>query len=555
MNRLQSNFFYFVLFTVILDFSFGLNNFSLHFFSITSSSLTLTSSGFNKFKILQDQSNIKVTSSPESGMMIFINGKSTGKTTPSTIELLTPGDYSVLLTGQWYKAQEKKVTVNAGETVDVDFEMVQNYAEITINTNFDGAIYVDGIRKGTTTWTGRVQEGNRSFSVDKEGMISREHKALITRGKGMQIDLMMKLKTGGLVIETEPAGAMIDIGGRMYGLTPTTITELLPGEYNVVLSKPGYTGITKRVKIVDDQSTTLEVRLYKGKEIIINTEPSGAQVYIGDSLLGVTPLKALMDFGESIVKITKGDFSTVETIVVNPSGQSAFNIKLKETNDPFESQMVFVKGGTFTMGDTFGDGKKEEKPTHTVTVKDFYISKNEITQNQWENLMGSNPSHFAGCGNCPVERVNWDEVQEFIVKLNLLTGKKYRLPTEAEWEYAARGGSLSKGYRYSGSNNINNVAWYTVNSSNKTQPVGQFPPNELGLYDMSGNVWEWCNDWMANYSSKSESNPQGPETGELRVVRGGSWFGYIGGNRVSARGADDPANGRSYLGFRLALTP
>jgi len=185
----------------------------------------------------------------------------------------------------------------------------------------------------------------------------------------------------------------------------------------------------------------------------------------------------------------------------------------------------------------------------------FYISKYEITQAQWMELMGSNPSHFDGCNKCPVERVSWIEVQEFIKKLNLLTGKKYRLPTEAEWEYAAKGGEKSQGLRYAGHNNINFVAWYTVNSGNKTQPVGQLPPNEIGLYDMSGNVYEWCEDWMGDYPNRPEVDPKGPASGDLRVVRGGSWFGHIAASRVSARAADDPANGRSYIGFRLALNP
>jgi formylglycine-generating enzyme required for sulfatase activity len=348
---------------------------------------------------------------------------------------------------------------------------------------------------------------------------------------------------------------MIDIGGRLYGLTPSIITDLLPGEYNLLLSKPGYTSIIKKFRIVDGQTTTIDLRLYKGREVTINTDPQGAEVFLGDSLIGITPFKILLDFGSHTVKVSKGTYMVVETITVTPTGQVSFNFKLKESNDPFGTQMILVKGGTFKMGDTSGDGTKVEKPVRNVTVRDFYISMYEITQAQWREIMGDNPSHFDGCDKCPVERVSWNEVQEFIKKLNLLTGKSYRLPTEAEWEYAARGGEKSRGLRYSGHNNINFVAWYTVNSGNKTQPVGQFTPNELGLYDMSGNVYEWCNDWMGDYPNIPEVDPKGPTSGDLRVVRGGSWFGHIAANRVSARAGDDPANGRSYIGFRLALNP
>ena len=222
--------------------------------------------------------------------------------------------------------------------------------------------------------------------------------------------------------------------------------------------------------------------------------------------------------------------------------------------DPFEGQLVFVKGGTFKMGDLSGDGSREETPVHQVTVNDFYMGKFEVTQSQWESIMGSNPSHFNGCPNCPVERVSWIDVQEFLVKLNELTGKSYRLPTEAEWEYAAKGGSKSRGFLYSGKNNVNFVAWYSGNSGNKTNPVGQKEPNELGIYDMSGNVWEWVNDWFDYYTETPKDNPTGPDNGDGRIVKGGSWFGHAGGNRVSCRGSDEPVNKRSYIGFRIVVS-
>jgi len=286
---------------------------------------------------------IRVTSSPDEGMLIFIDDRSTGKITPATLEGITPGEYSIKLVGQWYKPQELKVIVFDGQTASATFTMVPNYAEITVNTSFDGAIYVDGIRKGTTTWTGRVQEGDRKIRVDKEGMIPREQKALIVRGKEMTIDLMMRPKTGGLEITTQPPGAMIDIGGRLYGLTPITITDLLPGDYTLLLTKPGYTSFTKRFRIVDGQTTNIDVRLYKGKEISINTDPQGAEVFLDDSLLGVTPFKTLLDFGSHNFKITKGIYVIVEGITVTPTGQAAFTFKLKESNDPFGAHMVLYQ--------------------------------------------------------------------------------------------------------------------------------------------------------------------------------------------------------------------
>lgn len=219
--------------------------------------------------------------------------------------------------------------------------------------------------------------------------------------------------------------------------------------------------------------------------------------------------------------------------------------------------MVYVEGGTFTMGATSEQGSdaySDERPTHSVTVSDFYIGKYEVTQAQWRAVMGSNPSYFTG-DNLPVKQVSWDDIQEFITKLNTMTGKTFRLPTEAEWEYAARGGNKSKGYKYSGSNTLDNVAWYTNNSSRKTHPVGQKQPNELGLYDMSGNVWEWCQDWYGSYSSSSQTNPTGPSSGSCRVLRGGSWVRNARRCRVSYRDGRTFPDYRSYdSGFRLACS-
>ena len=221
-------------------------------------------------------------------------------------------------------------------------------------------------------------------------------------------------------------------------------------------------------------------------------------------------------------------------------------------------KMIYVEGGTFMMGATEEQGYDaydDEKPVHKVTLSDYYIGETEVTQGLWEAVMGNNPSRFTGDGNLPVERVSWNDVQEFIAKLNRLTGKVFRLPTEAEWEYAARGGKKSRGYKYSGSDNIDEVAWFYDNSGGKTHPVKGKKANELGLYDMSGNVWEWCNDWFGGYIGESQYNPQGPITGSGRVFRGGSWYSGAEGCRVSNRDDYTPSpSGRGdYLGFRVVL--
>ena len=186
--------------------------------------------------------------------------------------------------------------------------------------------------------------------------------------------------------------------------------------------------------------------------------------------------------------------------------------------------MVHVQGGTFTMGRTSSKAywcDDSDQPAHQVTVGSFYICKYEVTQKLWKAFMGNNPS-WTKADNMPVEWVNWVTAQKFIHKLNAFSGKKFRLPTEAEWEYAARGGNRSHNYLYSGSDDINAVAWWKDNSGDKLHPVGTKRPNELGLYDMTGNAYEWCSDWQEPYQSGAQTNPKGPQTGDWRVMRGGN---------------------------------
>ncbi len=216
-------------------------------------------------------------------------------------------------------------------------------------------------------------------------------------------------------------------------------------------------------------------------------------------------------------------------------------------------KMLHVTGGTFLMGSN--SGGDAEIPVHEVRVNSFYIGQTQVTQELWESVMGTNPSEFKG-NKKPVECVSWNDCQTFIQKLNQLTGKQFRLPTEAEWEFAARGGTQSKGYTYSGGNNIEDVAWYDANSDDITHDVATKYPNELGIYDMSGNVWEWCYDWYDRdyYSSNVVNNPVGPSLGSYRVHRGGSWNIILARNcRVSNRGNFTPDYRGNDLGLRLAL--
>ena len=212
------------------------------------------------------------------------------------------------------------------------------------------------------------------------------------------------------------------------------------------------------------------------------------------------------------------------------------------------------------MGATEEQGTDEpdeyEYPVHTVNLSSYYICETEVTQKLWFNVMGSSPARIFGDVNLPVDCVKWDMCQEFIQALNELIDNQYefRMPTEAEWEFAARGGNKSKKFKYSGSNNLDEVAWYDKNSQGSTQPVGLMKPNELGIYDMSGNLWEWCSDWKAHYRPEEQTNPVGPSEGNHRIMRGGSWTYDKSFCRVSRRNYTSNVIGVSNCGLRLAMT-
>ena len=266
-----------------------------------------------------------------------------------------------------------------------------------------------------------------------------------------------------------------------------------------------------------------------------------------DDNLQLIPMHArVIEHTEQQRKVNDPKTSSVEE---NPEAKA-----LRSLLDGIKYNMVYVDSGDFEMG-TSG-GENDESPVHKVKIGSFYMSKYEITQAQWEAIMSSNPSVNKGCKSCPVENVNWEDGVKFIEKLNQLTGGSYRMPTEAEWEYASRGGKLRINNKFSGGIKIDKYGWFYENSGGKSHPVGRLGGNELGIFDMSGNVAEWCSDWYDNayYKNSESSNPKGPATARNKVVRGGSWDDYDKSCRVFARSKYEPATKNKSIGFRLAAS-
>ena len=265
--------------------------------------------------------------------------------------------------------------------------------------------------------------------------------------------------------------------------------------------------------------------------------------------------------GQHITRPTKPATTTTTKPPKKQSGSTHVDTRPAMQNKTFtvggvSFTMVAVEGGTFTMGATSeqysSDAYNDALPVHSVTLSSYYIGQTEVTQELWQAVMGSNPSKFKGARR-PVEQVSWNDCQTFVRKLNSLTGQNFKLPTEAQWEYAARGGRKSRSYKYSGSNDVRDVAWHGKDSAGESHPVAIIRANELGIYDMSGNVSEWCNDWYGKYISGSQTNPTGSYSSSCRVYRGGSWFSSPGQCRVSSRLGIKPDSRSDTLGLRLAL--
>jgi formylglycine-generating enzyme required for sulfatase activity len=525
--------------------------------------IELTGDGSRKVLTLSLNPNfgtLQLSSEPEGGARVLLDGIDMAKTTPCTIERVPAGEHTVTLSREWYATTTRRFTMEAGKTLPLRVSLEPTYAEVVLTAPAGAEILVNGVQKGTGSWKGRLTPAVYTFEARLASHRTATERRTVVAGQPMEVTLTPQPITGQLKVVTTPFDARIALNGKEYGTTPSTLRNLLVGDYTLTLAKPGYGTVTRTVTVAEGQTTEVAETLPTGLELTIASTPAGAQLWVDGTPAGTTPVTTTLAFGNHTLRLVNGKREVTEAIAVSQGGKTRWEYNVAEFKDPFEGQMVFVKGGTFTMGCTAeqgGDCGGDERPAHRVAVGDFYLGKYEVTQAQWRAVMGSNPSFFKGCDRCPVENVSWDDAQEFIRRLNQLTGKRYRLPTEAEWEYAARGGELSRGYKYAGSDDPDAVAWYDGNSGGKTHPVGGKTPNELGLYDMTGNVWEWCQDWYGSdyYSGSPSANPQGPASGSFRVYRGGSWYFIAKNCRVADRFYYSPDYRSSNLGFRLCLVP
>ena len=442
----------------------------------------------------------------------------------------TDGEYSAMLPygthtykveAGGYISKSGSFTVSSGDMTPISVSLLSAMASVSITCPTPAvSLYVDKKAVGNSPWSGSLKEGMHLLEARKSGYRSQQKTIQLAQQQKLDVTFgELVAIQGNLSVNYKPFGADVYVDGKKLGQSPRVFNGLLVGNHQVEVRKDGYATDRKSVSISEGQTAS-----------ITGTLASNAVASSSSNTLGYSSGSSSMASGSNTISISVKDGISIE--------------------------MVKVEAGTFMMGATpeMEKPNSDEKPLHQVTlINDYYMGKYKVTQALWEAVMGSNPSYFKG-DNLPVEKVSWNDCQEFISKLNSLTGRKFRLPTEAEWEYAARGGKKRRGYQYSGSSNITDVAWYDGNSGSKTHPVGTKQANELGIYDMSGNVYEWCSDWYGSYSSSSQTNPTGADSGSSRVIRGGCWDGFARFCRLSYRGRIPPYICSYYLGLRLALS-
>ena len=433
--------------------------------------------------------------------------------------MLPYGTHTYKVEAGGYISKSGSFVVSSGDMTPVSVSLLSAMASVSITCPTPAvSLYVDKKAVGNSPWSGSLKEGMHLVEVRKSGYRSQQKTIQLAQQQKLDVTFgELVAIQGNLSVNYKPFGADVYVDGKKLGQSPRVFNGLLVGNHQVEVRKDGYATDRKTISISEGQTASITGTL--ASNAVASSNTSG--------------------------------YSSSSSSMA--SGSNAISIPVK---DGISIDMVKVEAGTFMMGATseMKDPYSDEKPVHQVTLtNDYYMGKYEVTQALWQAVMGSNPSNFKG-DNLPVETVNWNDCQEFISKLNSLTGRKFRLPTEAEWEYAARGGKKSRGYQYSGSRKISDVAWYEGNSRSKTHPVGRKQANELGIYDMSGNVWEWCSDWYGSYSSSSQTNPMGSDSGAKRVRRGGSWCHIARICRSSYRSGDAPDCRGLYLGLRLALS-
>ena len=540
---------------------------------------------------------------------IFVDNQKVG-TGEAISAVSIGGEHRYRVVCEDYYTKEGVVVFSNREEKSINVELEPNYGFINIKTEPSGAeVFVDNTKVGTTPYMmKKITLGNHVVELRKTGYEIYANMVTVNKGEiNVQMENIVlaleKVVMGTMFVGSSPEDADIFVDGDYKGRTPQTF-EIKTGQHQVKVSKPGYSSSMRTVVVNEGIVANVNMYLQVGREISISTGASGDMLYVDGEYVGESPLTTMMSYGQHEVKAVRDNKTATQAIMVEQSGGTTsveLSFELKNFTckvNGLSFDMIAVKGGTFTMGCTSEQGadcNEDEKPAHRVTLSDYYIGKYEVTVAQFEEFVGetgyktdAEKAGFSymikkidgkgqwtevkgvnwrcdGQGNIrkssennhPVMYVSWNDAKAFCEWLRAKTGQNFRLPTEAEWEYAARGGNKSRGFKYAGSNNRNDVdhnVSYSVEGSN-TEPVGSKAPNELGIYNMTGNVLELCCDWDGNYSNEKQTDPIGAINGVKIITRGGGYIYVDKDLRVTRRTSVYPQAARLANGFRLVLDP
>ncbi len=482
--------------------------------------------------------------------------------------LLSVGKHQVEVKKDGFPSYQKEITISLSNSLfEIELKPVELQI-VTVKSVPNGAtFYVDGIEKGQTDKQFFLYPGKYAVKWMLSGYIDAEQQIEVKEGAKNEFSINLEKNTGLLSWKTTPINANVTINKEPQ--TGKIQAELAPGRYLIEISAEGYDPLSETIDLKrGDRLQKNWILTQQTGGLQFSVEPYNATVTLkrnNQTVESWTGLKILKDVpvgSYQLIAELSGYQTTTETITITKDKTLTKELKLKKgatagqtITNSIGMEFVLIPAGTFQMGSN--DGRRDENPVHSVTISQpFYMGKYEVTQKEWKAVMGTNPSYFEG-DNLPVEQVSWNDVQEFIKKLNQKEGgNKYRLPTEAEWEYAARAGSSTTWHFGDNESQLGEYAWYDKNSGNKTHPVGEKKPNGFGLYDMHGNVWEWVQDWYGSgyYSNSPRTDPKGPNSGYDKVLRGGSWYGKSESTRSALRIYEVPKFWLIGFGFRLVRT-
>lgn len=528
---------------------------------------------------------IKIDKGMADGSSVYVDNRFVGKAPLQTDKLLS-GSHRIKILKPNYAPWEKVVTIEDEQILTLQPDMEGQFAYVTFTVPENVDIYINDQKRGSATVSGEFVYGPYIVETRKEGYRSSVLRIELTpQHHNQTITLQPPTPIYGTVqVESNITDATVFLDNEKVGRVPLQLRQVLIGKHTITLKRQGYADAVKEIEVEEGKTITAHLDLHSSITATLTCTKPNAQIFIREK--GTKEFRSL-GVGTWTGQLSKGDYEGKTTIPGATDVITQFSISKTNTTITLNApktklppilpitvrgqtfNMIRVEGGTFSMGATDEQGGEafgSEKPVHTVTLSTYFIAETEVTQALWYAVMGTSvrdqrdknePNGLIyGVGqDFPMFYVTYNDCLQFIQKLNEITKQTFRLPTEAEWEFAARGGNNAKATKFAGSDKLDEVGWFNENSENFTHLVRQKLPNELGLYDMSGNVWEWCQDWYAPYIASPQTDPIGPQSAVSRVVRGGCFFAGATKNRVSYRYCYSPTYSSNFIGLRLVLVP